>query len=114
MSKRFMDTNLWECSWFLDLSPESKNILQYLDRNCDCAGIWEIDILQLKRKIGYREINLTSFIAEVNKDYDKLTGDSITVKRVLIIGNNSKLWLTGFISFSMRKGSPVLIRISPQ
>jgi len=99
-----MDTNLWECSWFLDLSPESKNILQYLDRNCDCAGIWEIDILQLKRKIGYREINLTSFIAEVNKDYDKLTGDSITVKRVLIIGNNSKLWLTGFISFQYEKG----------
>jgi hypothetical protein len=99
-----MDTNLWECSWFLDLSPESKNILQYLDRNCDCAGIWEIDILQLKRKIGYSEINLNSFIAEVNKDYDRLTGDSITVKRVMIIGNNSKLWLTGFISFQYEKG----------
>jgi hypothetical protein len=104
MSKRFMDTNLWECSWFLDLSPESKNILQYLDRNCDCAGIWEIDILQLKRKIGYREINLNSFIAEVNKDYDRLTGNSITVKRVMLIGNNSKLWLTGFISFQYEKG----------
>ena len=104
MSKRFMDTNLWECSWFLDLSPDSKNIWQYLERNCDCAGIWEIDILQLKRKIGYREINLSSFITEVNKDYDKLSGNPITVKRVMLICNNTKLWLTGFISFQYEKG----------
>ena len=99
-----MDTNLWECSWFLDLSPESKNLWQYLERNCDCAGIWEIDILQFKRKIGYREINLSSFITEVNKDYDKLSGNPVTVKRVMLICNNSKLWLTGFISFQYEKG----------
>jgi len=104
MSKRFMDTSLWECSWFLDLSPEHKNLWQYLERNCDCAGIWEIDIPQLKRKIGYKEINLTSFITEVNKDYDKLSGDSIIVTRIKLICNNTKLWLTGFISFQYEKG----------
>ena len=104
MSKRFMDTNLWESSWFLDLSPEHKNIWQYLERNCDCAGIWEIDIPQLKRKIGYKEINLSSFISEVNKGYDNLTGDSITVTRIKLICNNTKLWLTGFISFQYEKG----------
>ena len=99
-----MDTSLWESSWFLDLSPEHKNIWQYLERNCDCAGIWEVDIPQLKRKIGYSDINLSSFLTEINKDYDKLTGDSITVKRVMLISNNSKLWLTGFISFQYEKG----------
>src|ERR1035437_8601233 len=104
MSKRFMDTDLWECSWFLDLSHEHKNIWQYLKRNCDCAGIWEIDIPQLKRKIGYKEINLTSFITEVNKDYDKLSGNPINVKRIMLICNNTKLWLTGFISFHYEKG----------
>src|ERR1035437_263224 len=104
MSKRFMDTSLWESSWFLDLSPEHKNIWQYLERNCDCAGIWEIDIPQLKRKIGYKEINLSSFISEVNKGYDNLTGDSITVTRIKLICNNTKLWLTGFISFQYEKG----------
>jgi hypothetical protein len=41
--------------------------------------IWEIDIPQLKRKIGNQEINLASFITEVNKDYDKLSGGSIIV-----------------------------------
>jgi hypothetical protein len=104
MSKRFMDTTLWESSWFLDLSPESKNLWQYLERNCDCAGIWEIDIPQLKRKIGYTKINLSSFIQEVNKGYDNLTGDSITVTRIKLICNNTKLWLTSFISFQYEKG----------
>jgi hypothetical protein len=99
-----MDTSLWESSWFLDLSPEHKNIWQYLERNCDCAGIWEIDIPQLKRKIGYPEINLSSFLGEVNKDYDKLSGNSIIVTRIKLICNNSKLWLTGFISFQYEKG----------
>jgi hypothetical protein len=104
MSKRFMDNNLWESSWFLDLSPEHKNLWQYLERNCDCAGIWEIDIPQLKRKIGYQEINLSSFITEVNKDYDKLSGGPVIVSRVKLICNDTKLWLTGFISFQYEKG----------
>ena len=99
-----MDTSLWESSWFLDLSPEHKNIYMFLERSCDCSGIWEIDIPQLKRKIGYKEINLTSFITEVNKDYDKLTGDSISVKRIILICNNTRLFLTGFISFQYEKG----------
>jgi DNA replication protein DnaD len=99
-----MDSNLWESSWFLDLSPESKNIWQYLERNCDCAGIWSIDLPQLKKRIGYQQIDLTSFITEVNKDYDKLSGYPITVKRVMLICNNSKLWFTGFISFQYEKG----------
>jgi hypothetical protein len=99
-----MDSNLWESSWFIDLSPEHKNLWQYLERNCDCSGIWEIDIPQLKRKIGYSEINLSSFINGVNMGYDNLTGDSITVKRIIFICNNTKLWLTGFISFQYEKG----------
>jgi hypothetical protein len=104
MSKRFMDTSLWDSSWFLDLSPEHKNIYMYLERNCDCAGIWQIDIPQLKRKIGYSEINLSSFITAVNKDYDNLTGEPITVSRIKLICNKTKLWLTGFISFQYEKG----------
>src|ERR1035438_8391917 len=104
MSKRYMDSTLWERSWFLDLSPEHKNIWQYLERNCDCSGIWDIDIPQIKRKIGYYQINISSFITEVNKDYDKLTGNPIIVTRIKLICNNTKLWLTGFISFQYEKG----------
>jgi hypothetical protein len=99
-----MDTSLWECSWFLDLSPEHKNIYMYLERSCDCAGIWSIDIPQLKRKIGYTEINLSSFLTAVNKDYDNLTGEPITVSRIKLICNKTKLWLTDFVSFQYEKG----------
>jgi hypothetical protein len=104
MSKRFVDTTLWDKSWFIDLSPEHKNIYMFLEQSCDCAGIWEIDIPQLKRKIGYSEINLSSFLSEVNKDYDKLSGSSIIVSRIKLICNNTKLWLTEFISFQYEKG----------
>lgn len=99
-----MDTSLWESSWFLDLSPEHKNLWQYLERNCDCAGIWEIDIPQLKRKIGYSQIDLSDFLTQVNKDYDKLSGGSIIVSRIKLICNDTKLWLTEFISFQYEKG----------
>src|ERR1035437_1296850 len=105
MSKRFTDTNIWEQSWFIELSPESKNIWQFLEKSCDCAGIWKIDIPEMKRRIGYKNIYLSTFLEEVNRDYNKLTGDPITRNRVMLIANNTKLWLTGFISFQYEKGT---------
>src|ERR1035437_2317533 len=105
MSKRFTDTNIWEQSWFIELSPESKNIWQFLEKSCDCAEIWKIDIPEMKRRIGYKNIYLSTFLEEVNRDYNKLTGDPITRNRVMLIANNTKLWLTGFISFQYEKGN---------
>jgi hypothetical protein len=50
------------------------------------------------------QINLSSFINEVNKDYDKLSGGPVIVSRIKLICNDTKLWLTGFISFQYEKG----------
>ena len=104
MSKRFTDTNIWDQSWFLELSPEGKNIWQFLEKSCDCAGIWKIDIPEMKRKIGCKNINLTHFLEEVNRDYNKLTGEPVKRNRVMLIANDTKLWLTGFICFQYEKG----------
>jgi hypothetical protein len=104
MPKRFTDTNIWEQSWFIELSPESKNIWQFLEKSCDCAGIWNIDIPEMKRKIGYKNIDLASFLKEVNRDYNKLTGEEVKRNRIMQIAGNNKLWLTGFISFQYEKG----------
>jgi hypothetical protein len=104
MSKRFTDTNIWDQSWFLELSPESKNIWQFLEKSCDCAGIWKIDIPEMRRKIGYKNINLSNFLEEVNRDYNKLTGEPVVRNRVMLIADDTKLWLTGFISFQYEKG----------
>jgi hypothetical protein len=105
MSKRFTDTGIWDQSWFLELSPEGKNVWQFLEKSCDCGGIWKIDIPEMKRKIGYKINNLTDFLKEVNRDYNKLTGEPVKRNRVMLIANDTKLWLTGFISFQYEKGT---------
>jgi hypothetical protein len=105
MSKRFMETSIWDQTWFLELSPEGKNIWMFLERSCDCAGIWRIDIPEMRRKIGNKNIDLSNFMEEVNRDYNKLTGEPIKRNRVMLIADNSKLWLTGFISFQYEKGT---------
>jgi|ERR1035437_4183341 hypothetical protein len=104
MPKRFTDTDIWRQSWFLDLSPESKLVWSYLVSKCDSAGIWKIDIRELWRETGPRDINLQTFLEEVNRDYVSLTGEPVKRNRVMRIANGKKLWLTGFISFQYEKG----------
>src|SRR5664280_617275 len=105
MSKRFMDTDLWNQSWHIELSAESKNIWAYLERMCDCAGILKIEIPEMKRKIGCTEISISTFMKEVNRDFDGDTGKTIERNRVMYIPNKSKKWITGFISFQYEKGT---------
>src|ERR1039457_5973208 len=105
MSKRFMDTDLWDQSWYIELSAESKNIWAYLERMCDCAGILKIEIPEMKRKIGCTEISISTFMKEVNRDFDGDTGKTIERNRVMYIPNKSKIWITGFISFQYEKGT---------
>jgi hypothetical protein len=105
MSKRFMETSIWDQSWFLELSAEGKNIWMFLERSCDCAGIWRIDIPEMRRKIGYKNIDLSNFLEEINRDYNKLTGEPVKRNRVKLIANSTKLWLTGFICFQYEKGT---------
>ena len=105
MSKRFMDTDLWNQSWYIELSAESKNIWAYLERMCDCAGILKIEIPEMKRKIGCTEISISTFLKEVNRDFDIDTGKTIERNRVMYIPNKSKIWITGFISFQYEKGT---------
>jgi hypothetical protein len=105
MPKRFTDTNIWDQSWFLELSPEGKNLWQFLEKESDCAGIWKIDIPEMRRKIGYKNIDLSKFLEEVNRDYNKLTGEPVKRNRVMLIVNDTKLWLTGFICFQYEKGT---------
>lgn len=40
MSKRFVDTELWQKEWFQDLPLIEKVLVKYVFENCDCAGIW--------------------------------------------------------------------------
>src|ERR1039457_2506350 len=105
MSKRFMDTGLWDQSWYVELSAAGKNIWGYLERMCDCAGILKIEIPEMKRKIGCTEISISTFLKEVNRDFDSDIGKTVVRNRVMYIPNKSKIWITGFISFQYEKGT---------
>lgn len=44
MAKRFISTEKWKKPWFKKLSSKYKVVWDYLYLECDCAGIWTIDI----------------------------------------------------------------------
>lgn len=40
MSKRFVDTEIWQKEWFQVLTLKEKILVKYIFENCDCAGMW--------------------------------------------------------------------------
>ena len=52
MPCRFTITEKWiHDKWFKGLSAPAKLLFIYLCENCDCAGIWEIDLEDAAQKI---------------------------------------------------------------
>jgi hypothetical protein len=43
MAKRFIDTKIWDKSWFRKLDPKDKLIWIYILTKCDHAGIFDAD-----------------------------------------------------------------------
>jgi hypothetical protein len=86
MSKRFVDTELWQKVWFQEIDMQEKLLVLYLFQNCDNAGVWNIN---------YR---LASFILgfEVNKEMII----NINKKNILFdFIDTDKLWVIDFIKF---------------
>lgn len=99
MAKRFTDSNRWKKqAWLKQLDPYYKLAWVYISDECDHAGIWKIDVVDLKEYTGIPDFNLTEFIEACNKDYDKLTGEEITRERLKIV-DDKYLWITGFMTF---------------
>lgn len=42
--KRFTETTAWADPWFQDLSPKLKLFWFFVLANCDCAGVWKVNI----------------------------------------------------------------------
>lgn len=112
MKKRYRDADIWDQSWFLDLSPESKLVWDYINDKCHTSGIWNIDIAELMRRTGLKKVDLNQFIKEVNRDYDKFTGEEIFRERARII-NKRKLWMSTHLSFQWGKEIDGLLFIKP-
>lgn len=66
MSKRFVDTELWQKQWFQELNIKEKILVKYIFENCDCAGVWDINLRMASFVIG-ETITLTDFYNINNK-----------------------------------------------
>lgn len=52
MSKRLVDTEIWDKEWFMTLSPKLKCLVKFVFAKCDIAGIWEANWILASTYIG--------------------------------------------------------------
>ena len=99
MAKKYTDSEIWKRQrWFKKLSKDYKLAFFYIKDMCDNAGVWRIDCGDLMEDTGIEEFDLTDFINQCNKEFDKNTGKLIKKDRLKII-DEKDLWITGFIQF---------------
>lgn len=104
MARRITDTNIWKNKrWFRKLSPEYKIVWCYIKDQCNHAGVWEINCLDLMDDIGLDTFDLADFIKCCNRSFDKMSGQPIEKERLKII-EDEHLWLTGFVQFQYQSG----------
>jgi len=86
MSKRFVDTELWQKEWFQDLSLKEKILIKYIFENCDCAGVWNGNFKMASFIIG-EKVSIED-LEEINKK-----------KHQFDILNNNNIFVSDFIKF---------------
>lgn len=56
MAKRFIDTEIFNDPWFMDLSPNTKLLFIYMITNCDHAGIIDINWKLTEFQTGIKQL----------------------------------------------------------
>lgn len=80
MSKRFVDTDLWQKEWFQCLKIKHKILLKYIFENCDCAGFWIPNFSLASFLIGEAvTIEDVKFINKYKKQFEILSNGTIFV-----------------------------------
>lgn len=93
MAKRFIDTNIFKDSWFMNLPADSKLFYIYLITNCDNAGIIDLNIRLAEFQTGIKE--LANSLERVWKEFGE--------KRVVHISENY-YFLPKFVSYQYPNG----------
>lgn len=86
MSKRFVDTELWQKEWFQDLSLKHKLLMKYVFESCDIAGVWNGNFKMASFIIG-ESVSIDD-LKEINKK-----------KHQFDILENNNIFVTDFIKF---------------
>jgi len=87
MANRITDTNKWTKPWFRSLSPKHKLLWVFMCDNCDCAGVYHVDVDLLNFIIG----DIYS-ISEI----ESALGDKV------ILFDNNKLYIKGFVEYQYK------------
>lgn len=97
MSKRFVDTELWDKKWYMTLSPKLKCLAKYVRDKCDLAGIWDCNYQLASVYIGEKVTEEELLAIDNGKQFEKITEE--------------KVYCTGFIEFqygqSLNEQSPI-------
>lgn len=86
MAKRFVDTDLWQKSWYQELSIKEKILVKFIFEQCDCAGVWDINFRLASFIIG--ETVSIKDIESINKK-----------NRLFEVFDNDKIFVIDFIKF---------------
>ena len=84
MSKRFLDTSIWERQWFMDLEANEKLAMVYLFSRCDAVGVWCPNYKLANFHLGI-EIDWPALIEKCNGNVE--------------IQKSGKWWLPDFCDF---------------
>lgn len=90
MTKRFVDTELWQKEWFQQLNLKHKLLLKYIFENCDCAGFWVPNFSLASFLIG--EAVTLNDVKEINN-----------YKKQFEILSNGTIFVSEFIQFQYGK-----------
>lgn len=97
MSKRFVDTELWDKKWYMSLSPKFKCLAKYVRDKCDIAGIWDCNYQLASVYIGEQVTEEELLGIDNGRQFEKITDE--------------KVYCTGFIEFqygqTLNEQSPV-------
>lgn len=107
MSKRFVDTDLWQKSWFQEMSIKEKILIKYIFENCDCAGVWDINLRMASFIIG-ETITLTDFYNINNKKelFKFIKDEQDNEKRIFVV--DFITFQYGKLSYNCKPHLPVI------
>lgn len=96
MPKRFVDTEMWDKKWFMELSPKNKLLVKYVRDKCDVAGIWSPNYLLASVYIGEQVTEDELLSIDNGRQFEKI---------------EDKIYCIGFIDFqygaSLNPDSPI-------
>lgn len=87
MAKRFIDTELWDKEWFMELSAKHKLLLRFLFDRCDVAGVWSPNWVLASVLLGEKV---------TKEDLEQLHDQVVLLE-------DGKVFIPGFIKFQYGK-----------